>query len=540
MLALRDRLKKARRGTPSLPRQLSMLVYALHRCTQLSRSGVVAAVVLVQLGCSVLPQSPLDMQTSTPDSTHLTDACPLLLQRLARRIQVSDGADPLGYPIATYPYLRVNRLLASFSKQLNTQARQQAWYQRLYRLGKDARQVELDNLSPAVTADTREQLERCIEQRASRDLQAKDVFAQLTRRAQVPDLYSDWQRALGLFPLTRQIVLRQIASHQQRWRQQFNSPALLQGPSRLYQPPLSKPLETELISSWLEQARNNNPLGLPELDSARQLALFRHFAPLWQSFTHSSADLIGRPQWRDGAPDIDTNDPVTYLLPSYTRFNGQILLQLNYMAWFPERPSQRPLDLYAGPLDGLIWRVTLDADGRVLLYDSIHPCGCYHLIFPVAKGLSIKPPDAAVEQPLILSGIAPGREQGRLVLQLTPEDHYLQGIALADERKPGAALDNQSLDNPALDNKSDHKSDNRRRYRFDSYHQLRSLATADGRRNLFDPDGLVGATARLERFLLWPMGVNSPGAMRVWGAHAIGFANRRYFDDPQLFEQFFE
>ncbi|MFT6915891.1 MAG: hypothetical protein ACJAWL_002201 [Motiliproteus sp.] len=522
-------------------RLLSRFSCALHHRRRLTRLGLVVTMLMVQLGCSSLPQPLRPSERQAPDTAYPAADCPLILQRFAQRIQVSGNADPLGYPIAGYPYLRVDRFLASFSKQLDSPTRQQAWYQQLYRLGKKARQVELDNLSPAVTAGARQQLERCIEQRASRDLQADGVFAQLTTRARVPDLYSDWQQALGLFPLTRQIILRQIATHQRRWRQQFNSPALLQGPSRLYQPAASKPaadkpLKPEQLAAWLKQARSDSPLGIPELDSERQLALFRHFAPLWQSFTRSPADLIGSPYWRDGAPDIDTEDPVTYLLPSYTRFNGQTLLQLNYLVWFPERPSQRPLDLYAGPLDGLIWRVTLDTDGRVLLYDSIHPCGCYHRIFPVAKGLSIKPPSANVEQPLILPGVAPEREQGRLVLQLTPEDHYLQGIRIAEERVPrAAALDNLS------DNNSDNNSDNdSTRYRFDSYHQLRSLATAGGRRNLFDPDGLVGATARLERFLLWPMGVASPGAMRVWGTHAIGFANRRYFDDPQLFEQFFE
>jgi len=196
------------------------------------------------------------------------------------------------------------------------------------------------------------------------------------------------------------------------------------------------------------------------------------------------------------------------------------------MIWFAERPPQHPLDLYAGRLDGLIWRVTLDTEGRVLLYDSIHPCGCYHQIFPVATQLRPTPLAATIEQPLLLVNTAPAREQGRVVLQLTPGDHYLQGIKIATAEQLHPTTLNEDIAP--------------KEYRFSSYHQLRSLSQKSGYRNLFDPDGLIGSSARLERFLLWPMGVTSPGAMRVWGAHAIGFANRRHFDDPYLFEQFFE
>ena len=499
---------------------LLKFAYTLHQTRRLARSFLVAVVVVVQAGCSTPPQSPWTLQASPPAAAD----CSLLLQRLAQRIKASGGSDPLAYPIAAYPYLRVDRLLASFSTQLDSEARQQAWYQQLYRLGQTARQVELDNLAPPLTVAAREQIERCIEQQAFQDRQAENFFPQLTTSAQVPDLYSGWQRGLGLFPLTRQIVLHLIAKHQQRWRQDFNSPALLQGPSQRYLPPASEPLNPEQIADWLELARGQSPLGIPELDAEQQRALFRYFAPVWQVFTRSPADLIGRPYWRDGTPGIDSNDPITYWLPSYTRFNGQTLLQLNYLVWFPERPSQRPLDLFAGLLDGLLWRVTLDSEGRVLLYDSIHPCGCYHQIFPVSERLAVKPLPANLEQPLILTGVAPGRSQGRVLLQLTPSDHYLQGIAVTDKQLSGAVAIETSISS----------------YRLGNYHQLRSLATASGRRNLFDPDGLVGASARLERFLLWPMGVDSPGAMRVWGAHAISFANRRYFDDPYLFEQFFE
>ena len=57
---------------------------------------------------------------------------------------------------------------------------------------------------------------------------------------------------------------------------------------------------------------------------------------------------------------------------------------------------------------------------------------------------------------------------------------------------------------------------------------------------LFGSDGLVAGTERSERWLLWPMGIPSPGAMREQGRHATAFIGRRHFDDPDLLDTLFE
>jgi hypothetical protein len=36
------------------------------------------------------------------------------------------------------------------------------------------------------------------------------------------------------------------------------------------------------------------------------------------------------------------------------------------------------------------------------------------------------------------------------------------------------------------------------------------------------------------------MGITSAGQMRQWGNHATAFVGRRHFDDPDLFERYFE
>jgi hypothetical protein len=72
------------------------------------------------------------------------------------------------------------------------------------------------------------------------------------------------------------------------------------------------------------------------------------------------------------------------------------------------------------------------------------------------------------------------------------------------------------------------------------YDRLRSLPLPDGgRRSMFGPDGIVPGSERLERFILWPTGVPSPGAMRQSGRHAVAFVGERHFDDPFALDRMF-
>ena len=79
------------------------------------------------------------------------------------------------------------------------------------------------------------------------------------------------------------------------------------------------------------------------------------------------------------------------------------------------------------------------------------------------------------------------------------------------------------------------------RYTFHPYDELRSMMRLEGgMRSAFGPDGLVPGSERLERFLFWPMGIASAGAMRQWGRHATAFVGRRHFDDADLLERRFD
>lgn len=71
-----------------------------------------------------------------------------------------------------------------------------------------------------------------------------------------------------------------------------------------------------------------------------------------------------------------------------------------------------------------------------------------------------------------------------------------------------------------------------------SYRELRAIDRGNDRFvSPFDRRGIIALSRRLERFLFWPMGIASPGAMRIRGTHAIAFVGRRHFDDPLLLQK---
>ena len=83
--------------------------------------------------------------------------------------------------------------------------------------------------------------------------------------------------------------------------------------------------------------------------------------------------------------------------------------QLVYTFWFSERPRSpgSTFDLLAGRLDGVVWRVTVDARGDPLVYDSIHACGCYHLFFPTEKVVARELPVTLDESLFVPQSVPP-------------------------------------------------------------------------------------------------------------------------------------
>jgi hypothetical protein len=126
---------------------------------------------------------------------------------------------------------------------------------------------------------------------------------------------------------------------------------------------------------------------------------------------------------------------------------------------------------------------------------------------------------------VLVPEVAPDLEAGeRLIVHLASGSHYVVGLSAGSPRSDGPPSESYRLivSEPIPDA------------------PLRSMPEpGGGRRSLYGPDGLVPGTERTERFLFWPMGVASAGAMRQWGNHATAFIGERQFDDPFLLDRSF-
>ncbi len=431
-------------------------------------------------------------------------------------------ADVQSARVPGFPFLRANRFLASQRGVDASEERERTWIGALRSLDREARRYELRNLPDSernalaekASRPPAEAAERCGQLEVERLLASPARRAELRASAQVPDAYEPAARVLGLYPVTSTFFLTGVERLHRDFRVVFATPLEdlpVEGRLVRFAPPISAAASdgARYGGEWTVDA-----LGVPRPDEGSLQALFARHAPVWEVDVAVEDDRIGAPSWTNDGPGVDVARPVVYRKASYVRLQGRSLLQLSYVVWFPSRPPAPGVDILAGRLDGITWRVTLDADGQPLLYDAMHNCGCYHMYFPTERLAPVVERRLNEEPLLVPEVVAAG--QGRVVLRIAHRTHHIQRVY----RGPG-------------NGETVH-------YALEDYDTLRSLALpGGGRRSLFGPDGLVAGTERGERWLFWPMGVRSPGAMRQWGHHAVAFVGRRHFDDPGLLERYF-
>ena len=377
--------------------------------------------------------------------------------------------------------------------------------------------VELSNLPrEALRRINRNAVIACGDRLALKVAFDKTLGKALISRSAVPDNYSLLQRSIGLYPFMAFPVVMGFNRWQAQNLPDFAVPFdqnIGPGKAEFYSPPQSAGKKKRYRN---EKLKDGLPIGRAALDIALQ------YAPSYKIQTAGDYDLPGEPTWLEsGELKVDSSRPVTYYRLSRALWKGKTVLQVSYLLWFSERPSEGDWDILAGKLDGVYWRVTLDEEGEPLIYDTIHPCGCYHLFFPTKKLRKRNEIDPALEgEGYVVPVQAP--EMGpdeQVALRISSKSHYVNGLG-------------------AVRNKDDKTIV----YHLYPEAELRSLPVPGQPRgkSLYGVDGIVSKTERSERFLLWPMGIDSPGAMRQWGHHATAFVGRRHFDDPYLFERIFE
>lgn len=469
--------------------------------------GFVAWISIACLTACAAGPSPSGPQPAAPAD----DWCRALYAQLDAQVAAAGVAERGTARMPAYPYLRVDRLLAALGQTVASGWQQRAWIERLAALDLDARRIELTRLAavaeqaPPIEAQMR-RLRTCSAALIEAELSRGPARDALRDAAQVPDDYSMLARSLGLYPLALPFLKWGVADYQASVTQRFTG--ALPPAERLQQwwPAPAPPLDAGEVADWIASG-NADPLGIPRLNAEQWRQLAAVHAPVFWIETETHADTPGRPKRQNGELGFEAQQAPLYVHTGYTRFDGVILPQLTYTLWFSERAPQGRWDPYAGRLDGVVWRVTLGVDGRPLIYDSIHACGCYHLVFPVQKMVR-RAPGLLSDPMLIPQDEVPS---GPVAVLLDAGDHQVRQVL------PRSALPQQA----------------RRPLTLTPYRAL--LLPPVGEQALFDDDGLVSGSERRERFWLWPTGVRSPGAMRQAGRQATAFVGRRHFDDPDLF-----
>jgi hypothetical protein len=150
--------------------------------------------------------------------------------------------------------------------------------------------------------------------------------------------------------------------------------------------------------------------------------------------------------------------------------------------------------------------VTLDEAQRPVLYDSIHRRGCYHKLF-LPWGTTIDVSRISGEKPLFFRLDETVDTSRGLRLRMAAGNQYILDVGAPE------------VGTEAIP------------YTLRPYAQQLALPAPDGAaRSLYGADGIIHQSRRAERFLFWPLGITSAGAMRQSGLHATAFIGRRHFD----------
>jgi hypothetical protein len=425
---------------------------------------LLTAIAFVLRPAPALAEQPAPIDDPRAAVARMLPQCEPQFAEIDARIARAGVSDASYYRVAGFPYLRTDRLMSSFNGELDDDEALEAWLLQLRDNDQFSRDIELRNLG----MDTRERTTLLLDLRLcavwlsfleSGDPQRRRA---MIRAARVPE-------SSATDPAVAQAAKPASAATVQRWR---------------------TPVDTTEVARLLERYEKlpQDPLGRKGMTSDGWQALAAHFAPTWQIERAGTGDEPGALHWRGKQLVVDQARPTLYYLASFARAGKQLLVQFHYFVWFAAAD---------GRIDGLIWRVTLDAQGRPLIYDSLRADGSDHR-FHLAQTLEPISAEAKHAAAPAITGVGPVQVRlhagSHVVVEVTPE----QGRSVADET---------------------------RTYVLRPYEDLLTMPRDDGSSlSAFDADGVLRQTG---------------SAIRQWGRHATLPSLKLAFDDPHLIESRF-
>lgn len=426
------------------------------------------------------------------------------------RVERSGNGNGAYYRVPGYPFFRTDRITASMAREVRTIDEIGGWMRRMREFDQEAREVEYRNLglSKHEIAEYSLRFHGCGGALATVEfMDDPEALKRLIDAVRPPDEYSTLQRIIGFYPMDVPRMKARVAADQLSLDEAYR-----QAPSKIPGSPFTilwKPQidgEVSDLSSF-EVGAITDELGFPALTDGQWRALTLAYAPHLLIDTASEHDLLAQPVMTASGARADVSKHQVHYYLTFTRVAHRVLPQINYFFWFRGQGED-------SPLDGFIWRVTLDGDAHPLVYERIHTSGYGHEWYPVQR-LMLRRETAPEEAPVVAPEPAPAHLP---TLRLKADTHAMQRIVTL----PEASADSQDA------------------FELVRLEDLFTMTTpGGGTRNLFGPNGLVQGPHGPDPIGGWSSGIYEPGALRLLGRHAIAHVGRVHFDDPFLLESVF-
>lgn len=490
-----------------------------------SRFILLFLIIILFSGCALFPAKPAPLSFEQPGQ------CREFLNRLDEVVKEAGVKDASSAAIPGFPYLRTNRFLASFKKNLKDDGEKGEWVRWMQQLDLMSRKKELSNLPDEAIlsmefGDGRKtdrewlyaEVESCSSELLGHDQVRSDFYDTLYPFIRVPSEYSCFRRTIGLYPLIAIPVSLITESSIKKIRKRFDADLNdlpIDGQLTAFIPEKGELLSESEVREIIEKA-GKNPLRVPLLDKSQEEKLVWSFAPVFIQDLAAPYDRLGQVVWKGDRVDINPEKPTVYYYTSHAFLKGEPVLQINYVIWYSERAGERSPSIELGHLDGLTARVSLDTQGKAFMVDVVNDCGCYHFFAPDKERV-----DRTLSRPLsfgpfVAQWLPPVASGERLGIRISSGWHQVQRLISAGHLSESIP------------------------YAMAPYDILEALPHENSRtESIFNSSGIAKGTGRVERFILFSMGIPSVGSMRQRGHHAIELIGGDHFDNPYLFDNNF-
>ena len=440
----------------------------------------------------------------------------------------------IGSRVQGFPYLRTNRFLTRVKHHLETAEQKETWVRHLAEYSIAARRSEIKTLSRAAVEsmgrlsgpageNPRQELLGRLRHYAMHmlkvDRNAPGFYDRLIPAVKSPDDYSTAMRVLGLYPLAYGPILFFTKKAYARMEVQHGKdPGQLAVAGSLVRfEPAPAPARDIAFIRAIFFGAGTDSLGVYQFSDEELKQIAMYFAPVYIQDTAGGKDRPGAVIWDRGRVTVNPDAPAVYYYFSYALSGRKPMLQINYVIWYPERQGPDVPWYEEGDLDGFNFRVTLSAKGRPVMVDIIHNCGCYHFFVPdkrLARSLKPMATETGNQVPVWMPEEFPGQ---RIALRVSSGWHQIENIG-TEEEIPSAVI-----------------------YDLIPYPVLESLpAGPDAHESIFNEDGIVKGSERLEPYFLFPAGIPEVGAMRQRTRQPTRLIGREHFDNPLILENHFD